>query len=247
MPKIFSHLLNILFPPKCVFCGGMMEPGADGFICRRCRRNLPYTAEHICCARCGKPVASFGEKKLCADCMKAPPRFVRCVSALEYTGNVRRSVLKFKNGKPEYAKTYAELLAVVVGAMYGGVNFDALVAAPISPKRLKRRGYDQTARLSAEISARTGIPYIPGVLEKIRETPPQSSLNRNLRETNLNGAFRAAKADKIAGKTLLSVDDVMTTGSTLNECAKVLKAAGAKDVYAVTLATTAKRPPQKFQ
>jgi len=132
-------------------------------------------------------------------------------------------------------------LALLVGRILGKDSelwrgIEAVVAVPLHPKKLKKRGFNQAKLIANILAERKGMEFMEGSLVKIKNTPPQTSLMAGERERNVKGTFGIKKADRIAGKTVLLMDDVYTTGSTLRECSAVLKKAGAREVRALTLA-----------
>jgi len=217
-------LLNLIFPPKCVFCGGLLKAGDSDETCLSCRQSLPY------CMKQG-----VGE----IDGESSDFHFTRAVAAFVYKGYVTDSIYRFKErGCRWHAKTYAKYLKYAVEHYYGDVEFDYIVSAPMTKKKLAARGYDQTRLISEHLSREMKIPYLPGAMTKVRETQKQQGLSQQERKCNLAGVFEVAKPQEIEDKTLLLIDDVFTTGATAEECSYALLAAGASKVYVATVATT---------
>ncbi|MGM9521914.1 MAG: ComF family protein [Oscillospiraceae bacterium] len=216
MKGLFKKLSALLFPPRCMFCGRIID---DGFFCASCRSDLP---------ECGE-VKGGGEF------------FSGCAASFYYTGNVRRAVLAMKfYGKRGYAAGFGEFLAQTVTEHLDG-KYDVITWVPISGKRLRKRGYDQ-ARLIAEETAKILAVPVCRTLLKRRDTPAQSSLKgRERRAANVSGAYEAANAGSFRGKRILLIDDVCTTGATLSECSRVLLMAGAEDVVCAAAAAAKKR------
>ncbi len=213
--RFSDKLLDLLFPPRCAFCRKLLRESESG-ACRACRKKLPYVPE-------GTRNESI--------------RHVRfCVAPLYYGGSVRDSLLRYKfHGVTAYKNVYAELLADCVRD--SGLDCDMITWAPLSKRRLRKRGYDQ-ARLVAETAAKQLDKPCVRTLEKTRDNPPQSSLDgAEKRKANAAGVYRCMQADKIKGKTILIIDDIVTSGSTLSECAKVLRGAGAAEIYAAAVAS----------
>ena len=217
----------LFFPPICPDCGRSIARGE--IFCPACKNKLERPLPGEVCARCGKTPCT---------CPELRPAFDRTFPAAYYTGSMTRAVhnLKF-NHHPGHAKTLAPLLALTLQeADVGRKDFDLLAAAPMSKKRYKQRGYNQAALLALETAKLTGIPFDPKALTKIRETKAQHDLSAEQRRTNLNGSFRADEA--VRGKRVLLCDDVLTTGSTANEAAQALLAAGAASVDVLVLSVT---------
>ena len=157
-----------------------------------------------------------------------------CVSPLYYEGNVRRSLLRYKFGALSvYAPKFARLMEECIRS--NGLEFDLIAWPPLGRKRLKKRGYDQAKLLAQELSASLQIPC-PQLLVKTSDNPPQSGTgSAEKRRANVSGVYRIVDPILVRDQRILIVDDIVTTGSTLSECARVLKAAGAKKVFAATL------------
>lgn len=213
--KFTDKLLDLLFPPRCAFCRKLLHESERG-MCRQCRKSLPYVPE-------GTRNENISHVRF-------------CVAPLYYEGSVRDSLLRYKfHAVTAYKDIYAELLADCVRD--SGIDCDMVTWAPLSKRRLRKRGYDQ-ARLIAETAAKLQNKPCVRTLEKRRNNPPQSSLDgAEKRRANAAGVYRCTEADKIKGKTILIIDDIVTTGSTLSECAKVLKGAGAAEIYAAAVAS----------
>lgn len=205
-------LLDLLFPPKCPFCGALLEKG--GLLCPDCQRDLPWLT---------------GEKA-----WRGVELTEGCWSVLGYEGVVREAIHAYKfRGRSSRSRAFGTLMAQCLAD--NKVEFDLVTWPSLSRKRLRERGYDQAGLLAEEIAARSGVPVVR-TLDKLHR-PAQSGLEGpNQRKVNVLGAYAAVDPEKFRGKTLLLADDVVTTGSTLSECAKTLLAAGAGAVVCVTLA-----------
>lgn len=212
-------LLNLLFPPKCPFCGRLLEKG-QVLLCPDCQRDLPWTQ------------GAHGEQKL---------EFVDlCAAPLWYRDKVRRSHHRYKfSGVQAYVGPYVVLMAQCVEDHLLG-RFDVITWVPLSRWRLWRRGYDQSRLLAEGLAGKLGVPC-RCMLKKKRHTTAQSGLTgESERRANVLGAYKPASDAQIMGRRILLVDDVVTTGATLSECARVLRTAGAAEVVCVTLAMTGK-------
>lgn len=212
--KLFDKLLDLLYPPRCAFCHRLLRNGGEG-VCKDCLTKLPYTGD--CSAQTGlKHIKS-------------------CVSPLYYENNVRESLHRFKFGqRTGYAGIYAGFMVKSIDE--NEISCDIITWAPVSRQRLRSRGYDQSELLGRELSARLGTACMR-LLVKQRHTPPQSrTKNAAQRRENVKGAYRCCDSEATRGKKVLLVDDIVTSGSTLSECARMLKEAGAAEVSAVTVA-----------
>ncbi len=217
MKQIVESLLSLLYPPRCAFCHNLMPTGV--VVCDHCRSTLPYT------------VKDTPGKKL--------SHISRWAAPLYYEGSVRDSLLRYKfHSLTGYAQIYGEFLAKCIDE--NGISCDSITWAPLSRRRKLLRGYDQSQLLAMDLSRRTGVPC-EGLLRKIRNTPAQSGLHTaEARKKNAAGAYRAVKPEYIKGKRILLVDDIVTTGATLSECAAVLEKAGAAEIVALAVACSRK-------
>lgn len=206
------RFLDLLYPPKCPFCGHLLEK--DDLLCPDCRRDLPWLS------------GLAGEKTV---------ELTRgCVSVVRYDERVKKAVHGFKfQGKSARSGTFGLLIAQCVREH--DLAADLVTWTPLSKRRLRKRGYDQAQLLAERVGRELGLP-VARTLEK-KHRPAQSSLNDEAqRRANVLGAYTAVNIEAFRGKRLLLIDDVITTGSTLSECAKTLRLAGAEAVVCATLA-----------
>ena len=215
------QLLDLFFPPKCPFCGKVLDHAG---ICPACEKTLPWTEE------------GAGLREL--------PGGLQCAAPLWYEGQVREGLLRFKfQGARAAAGPLGELVARCAAERFSGA-FDVVTWVPVSRRRLRSRGYDQ-ARLLAESACRLWEVRPEQLLQKITDNPAQSGLTEEAaRRANVLGVYEAAEPERIQGCRILLVDDICTTGATLAECARTLRDAGAADVMCVC-AALARRPEKK--
>lgn len=214
--RILSGILDLLFPPKCTFCRKILKDG-ESEICAACEKGLPYTKGAA--AQDG----SFYET---------------CVSPLYYEDQVRDAILRFKfHDTTSYADLFGKMIADCIRENLAG-KYNLISWVPLSAKRLKKRGYDQAMLLA--MSAALNLDDVAvETLEKHTDVPAQSGMGSpEKRRANISGSYRVSDPELIAGKRILLIDDIVTTGSTLSECARVLRLAGAEAVYCATLART---------
>lgn len=232
------RVLDALLPPRCLGCGTMVE--APGSLCTTCWSRTQFIAAPHC-DRCGLPFElaedPAGAKVTCAACIADPPRFDRARAAMRYDEAARNLVLRFKHADATHAapgfagwmsRAGAELLA----------DCDIVAPVPLHRWRLLWRRYNQSALLAHAIGRAAGKPVVADLLVRRRATPSQGRLGRKHRFQNVAGAFavKPSLAGRVLGRRVLLIDDVMTTGATVGECAKVLKRAGAQTVDVLTLA-----------
>ena len=213
--KLFSSFLDLLFPPKCPFCGRVQDaPG----ICDACQKALPWTE---------------GE-----EAVRRGPNGFRCAAPLRYEGLAKEGLHRFKFRKmPSAAGPIGELIAQCAAEHFSG-EFDTVTWVPVSAKRLRQRGYDQ-ARLLAESACRLWDARPLPLLRKTVHNPAQSGLQESAqRRANVLGVYEPADPERISGRRILLVDDICTTGATLGECVRVLREAGAADVVCAAAALT---------
>lgn len=233
LAALFDPFLSLLYPPRCLVCSQLGESG----LCAGCAAQIVPVAAPLCVV-CGQTLAP--DDGGCADCRRRPPAFVRARSLGAYDGVLRHAIHQFKyRDRPQLAVPLGLLLAAYAreqAPALSGLRFDALLPVPMHPVRQRGRGYNQSARLAQVTCRELGLPLSTDALVRIRPTRPQVGLSAEARRTNLRGAFAVRQTELVAGKTLLLIDDVVTSGSSLYECGVTLKAAGAAAVYALTLA-----------
>ena len=215
--KLQYYLMNLLFPPKCILCGKLLERQEQD-LCRECRVDSPEY-----------PVR------------KENRQFLDSFTAVwYYEGTVRRSLLRYKfYGARSFASGYGRLLAMKL-LQSNPDGFDCLTWVPVSPLRKLRRGYDQVELLAKAVGRELGMEPVP-LLKKVRHNRPQSGISDAAkRRANVLGVYREVNREDIAGKRILLLDDILTTGATAGECARVLLTCGAKEVHCAAVAAARK-------
>jgi len=227
----------VFFPSFCRVCGRLLERTGERLVCRPCLEQL-FPERAACCPSCGLFIPAAGEPNLCGDCLRKPPVFSCHRSAGRYSGLLKDLIVLFKYQKCEalgrdLARFAGEALSDET-KLWAGVQ--AIIPVPLHRRRLKERGFNQAAVLARELGKRGGFPALDGRLRRVRNIPPQTELDGGARRKNVAGAFGLRRAKDVAGRTVLLVDDVYTTGSTIAECCRVLKRGGAADIKVLTLA-----------
>ena len=227
--------VSLLYPPVCTICGENVRAGE--YLCNRCEAKVVRIVAPFC-QKCSEPFeGAITSEFTCANCAHRTINFDAAVSAYRGRGIVREIIHEFKYGRRIHLRHLVAhwLQAALDDDRIHGNRFDIIVPVPLHPARLRERGFNQASSLAALLSAQTSIPSKP-LLERIRYTPTQTTLDRSERMENLHNAFRLRKNADVRGLRMLLIDDVLTTGSTLSECARVLKRAGARSVHAATAA-----------
>jgi ComF family protein len=231
LPRIGRTLLDILLPPHCLTCDAQVQ--APGQFCADCFARTGFVTEP-CCASCGVPFthARQGQHdRLCPSCRDDPPPWGQARGALRYDAQSRRVILPFKHAdRPEYAAALAPLMARAGAALLR--RAELLVPVPLHRRRLLARRYNQAALLAQALSRRSARPSLLDALWRTRVTLPLGDLSADQRATEVEGAFavRPRRRDAIAGRRILLIDDVLTSGATCRACTRALLEAGAAGV-----------------
>lgn len=225
--RLKRGLLSILFPERCACCGRVVPPLSG--CCESCHGELAIILPPVCSC-CG------ANREDCV-CRKHRRHFDRCAVPFYYEGPVKQGILRLKEQDDvDNAEFFARYMAQVVRREYGSLRFDWIIPVPLTRARRKERGFNQSERLARALSRELTVP-VSTALCKVAETRPQKELTALERSGNLLGAFEVEGAD-LEGARILLTDDLITTGSTLDECAKMLKLYGASEVCVVTAART---------
>ena len=230
MKGILRRTVNALYPPVCPACGEIsVNAAGGGVICETCRKQLKYIGG-LRCLRCGKPVTAESVE-YCFDCAHTAHAFTQGVGIWSYTEEMKASMYRFKyQNKREYAAVYAKELQAECGEVIRSWEAEALIPVPLHLSKLRSRGYNQAEVLADAIGMQMGIPVDTSVLERCRKTLPQKELNDQERFRNLEKAFKIV-GNVVKYKKIILVDDIYTTGATIDACAKQLLAAGAQKIY----------------
>ena len=234
-PDLLRAIGSLFYPPTCEGCGASVGP--DEYLCEECRSRAPRIVAPFC-AKCCEPFSgAISGPFACSNCADQTLHFEAAVAGYRARGIVRRLIHEFKYRNRFY-------LRHVIGEWIGAVledprmdpgGFDLIVPVPLHPAKQRERGFNQAAVLAQTLSRRTLLP-VGQALKRVRYTKTQTAFDRAERMQNLRHAFRLRPREDVQGLRVLLVDDVLTTGSTLSECARVLKNAGASSVYAATAA-----------
>ncbi len=230
--KTAGFLLDLVYPRRCPVCDGLLPFGGP-LICNSCR-GVPKPVREPRCRKCGKMLLSEA-REYCADCMSMRHSFDRAVSMFLYDSAMQASIYRYKYGnRREYADYYARCMASFLGPEIRSFRPEALVPVPLHRSKLKQRGFNQAELLAVRLGELLEIPVEAGLVKRVRETAPQKTLGREERRKNLKRSFTLCGND-VKLSRILVIDDIYTTGSTVDELSSVLKKGGAREVYAAAL------------
>jgi ComF family protein len=229
---LISTLIDLLYPHRCPVCHGIVSSKGQ-LVCPGCRGKLSYVTEPVC-KKCGKEVDDDKEE-YCPGCRKRMPGFRRQIALFNYNEAVKSSMMKFKyNNKREYADFYIEELLRLHGRDLQEMRIQAIVPVPVHSSRRRERGYNQSEVLARRLGRRLKIPVYPHALIRTRKTLPQKGLGSAGRLHNLEKAISWGRCARLPG-TVLLIDDIYTTGATMEACARALKKAGVREIYCVSI------------
>ncbi|MDD5772993.1 MAG: ComF family protein [bacterium] len=236
--EIIDAFVDFIWPPKCLICDNSLEDGKK-FICDECAKGVNLFSPPFC-FHCGKPLFYSGDlsERLCAPCKEKKGHFDRAFIIGSYENSLREAVHQFKyNKKAALRKYFSVLINDYVEKNNVLDKVDVIVPVPLFLTKKRERGFNQSELLAKEISKKWSLPVSTKNLYRARHTEPQYNLDYTGREKNIKGAFKLKDKDIIEGKRVLLIDDVVTTGATINECSRILKNEGkAKDVFVLSLA-----------
>ena len=220
-----------IFPKTCPMCDKVIYPYQD--ICDACERKLEYVSEPKC-KKCGKPIRLM-EQEYCMDCTKHVHYYEQGIAACVYSEQVKKSIYKFKyHNRRGYSEFYGKAIAAKYQKQIQAWKADVLIPVPIHYKRYVKRGYNQSKLLAKQLSKQLNIPMDSSILQRSINTKPQKELNVKDRLKNLESAFKITE-NVVKYKQVIIVDDIYTTGSTIDACAKILMDAGVKKIFYISL------------
>ncbi len=225
------RILDLLFPARCVVCDGIVGRQGEA-VCEACRDKILYVREP-CCLKCGKQLRQ-AEREYCEDCRRMP-HFYRQGTALYDYGSMADSIFRFKyKGRMEYAAFYGRDLYEKKKQWLRAIHADALIPVPVHPSRKRARGYNQAELIARELSRHSGIALKTSYVRRVRKTRPLKSLSHAERQNNLKRAFKIT-ANDVKLNTIVIIDDIYTTGATVDAMARALKESGVGEVYFMAL------------
>ena len=232
--------LRFVLPAECLTCGVALSADPVPFFCSGCWQSI-HPFQQPSCVRCDQPFVSpaatiYSPNHQCHNCLERPPAYERAWTLFPYLPPLQEAICSFKyRGKHTLARPLARLM---ISALPREIDADVIIPVPLHPARLRAREFNQSLLLADQLSRHLTRPVLPMNLIRVVATDPQTTLSRQARLRNLRKAFEVRRPQDLAEKRVLLVDDVFTTGTTVNECAKALRNVGVGTVFALTLART---------
>lgn len=239
MNPYIESLLELIYPEKniCCICDYYDESIGENYICDKCEQSIKKVVPPFC-AKCGKPINYGLSNNLCHDCLTSEKYFETSRSPFLYEGIIKNSIYNFKYyNKPYYFKLFGSLILKYMNKINYS-NFNYVLSVPLHSSKMKSRGYNQSELMAKYIAKKLTIPYV-NALKRVKKTSKQSLQSKINRSKNLEHSFainKCKKIDVIKNSNVLLVDDIYTTGSTANECSKVLLNYGVNQIYVITIA-----------
>ncbi len=237
---LWDSVINFIFPQQCCICKSYL--GMDGAVCANCLAKLDFISNPKC-ECCGLPfefkLKNAKQKLLCPNCIKKPYKFDKAISSVKYNEFSKKIILPLKHGdKTQYAKFIANIMTMSGRDI--ATDSDFIIPVPIHLTRMLKRKYNQASLIANHLSKVYKKPVLYSTLIRSKSTPSQGHLSERERKQNVSGVFSVKHSERIKGKNILLIDDVFTTGATVNECAKILKKAGANKIFVLTFARAIK-------
>ena len=226
MENFYDKLLNLIYPPKCGFCGEIT--GTNSFICEDCR-NVTKQEYKNRCKYCGKESVI---KDVCLECLNKTIYYERLIFCNEYTNEIRDKIHLYKFFSKKFYYNFFEEL--IYDKLFG-IDGDIIIPVPISKERFKERGYNQCALIAKKLSRKLKIEYNDEIIIKTVNSEKQSMQNFKKRQESVKNIFQIADNIKVRGKRVILIDDVFATGATVNECSRRLIEAGAKSIIVAVI------------
>ncbi len=239
--NLLRDLIDIVYPPRCHVCGDFLgkddSDNRSTFFCRACFADFTQIASPLCPICCTPFISDRQGDHPCEDCLRKRPFFEAICARYLYKGAIMEAIYQFKYGEKSFlADSLGPLLSQFAEGLVEKSENLLTMPVPLHPKRLRERGFNQSLLLARHVAGRldTEVDFLS--LRRVRYTLPQTGLGKEGRRKNVRAAFRVENPDAVKGMTVLLVDDVATTGNTLNECARVLTRSGCENVLCLVLA-----------
>ncbi len=235
---ILAKILDLIYPHKerCLNCGNIINSSEVSGLCRSCLQEIEFVENF--CSLCGRVIPE-GEDELCFFCQQREPHYNWARSVALYSGVMRDLIIKYKYGnQPDLKKPFSELMILYLQEYYDKLEIDYILSIPLHKNRKSERGYDQTKLLAEVVGDQTGIDYLDNCLVRVKDSKPLFNLGFHEREQEIRGSFSLRNNSRIEGTNILLLDDIFTTGTTVNEASRILKDFGrVKNIFILTLGT----------
>jgi ComF family protein len=237
LKEILTGIADLIFPPRCITCSEILEEHGPLPFCSRCAAGIRFIRSPLCpCCGIPFPVAE-DQDHLCGECLANQRPYAVARAVGRYEDTLLKAIHLFKyRGKIGIGQVLGKIMACFAGGIWDMHTFSVIIPVPLHRHRLRQRGFNQAVILARELAKRFSLPLDFMTLQRERFTAPQVGMGREDRTVNVKGAFAVRKTERVAGRRILLVDDVCTTGSTIHECASVLIRAEAEAVAVLTLA-----------
>ena len=230
---VTEAVLALVYPPRCPVCDEIVAFEDRGKVHPECRKKLFYITGAVC-MKCGQPVDN-ARVEFCFDCGKKHHHYRQGKGVFLYKGDIKQTMYRFKySNKREYAAFFAGIAAEQYTEWMQRIGAEVIVPVPMYRRKQKLRGYNQAEVFARELSRRTGIPYRMDLVSRTRDTKPQKNLNDTERKNNLKNAFHVSQ-DIVKYRYILLVDDIYTTGSTVDAIAQAILQTGVIDIYSLSI------------
>jgi ComF family protein len=241
--QILNDVSDIIFPPQCLACAEIINQPASQIFCSLCLEKISFITDSFC-PICGVPfLSSPAESHICGNCLGNKPCYTQARAVAGFETVIMDVIHKFKYGRNiSIGNALGSFMANFSFPDFDFSEYSLLIPVPLHIKRLRERGFNQSILLAKKMGKKYKIPVNFSLLKRCKFTLTQTGLNRAEREKNIKGAFAVADKKKVADENIILIDDVYTTGATINECAKVLLKAGAQKVAILTLSRVIQKP-----
>jgi len=230
---VIEKIMGYCFTYTCPMCGETVRFGEED-VCNECKPRVKYVKSPFC-VKCGRPLRDEGEV-VCRECDKHQRSFNAGICVFEHNDAIKESIYKFKYGnKRDNAKYYGTQAVRLYGRLFKEWGVELIIPIPIHSARLRKRGYNQSELFAKEVSKMVGVPICTNALIRTQNTVALKELSPNMRKINLKNAFAVNKDKLMNVRTVLLVDDILTTGNTLDACSSLLKKVGVKSVYTLCI------------
>lgn len=234
--QYINAFLDLIYPSKtiCYMCSGGLEKDADYSLCHRCYKGLPFISDHRC-IKCSTPLRMIEDGPTCEQCINSKYYFDRAISVVKYEADIKTLIYKFKYSSHTYLATTLGLI-MAHKLKEEGIEADIIIPVPLHKNREKERGFNQATLIGKYISKEVNIPLDTDILIRTKNTEVMHNLTRRERLENVKEAFKVSNKRVIRNKDILLVDDIFTTGATVDACSKELVDSGARSVTVLTFA-----------